>query len=286
MKMHSGINGNAIRLNRELTRSELERFVPSVFSTERHFSRSDRFAHVSTWEVLQHLRKEAGYVPFMATQARTRDVTKHETTKHMLRLRKTANIISDDGLADEIIIVNANDGSSSYKLLSGQFRFVCANGLVLGNIEKDVRIRHSGDARNEVLEGVFTVVDEQEELHDIQARMKSLRLTDRQRQQFAIASYIARDGKPENNVFDYNPMQLLTLHRSADANPDLFSTFNVVQENAIKGGLRRNALDASGKRRRVTTTRAINGIDQNLNVNRSLWQLANEVLEELAVKQY
>ncbi len=282
----SAINGNTIRRDRPLTLGEMQLFVPSVFSTEAHESRSSRFAPVSTWEVLEHLRKEAGYTPFMATQARVRDASRREHTKHMIRLRKEG-VTNGMGLADEIIIVNANDGSSSYKLLSGQFRFVCANGLVCGNIEKNTTVRHSGDARNEVLEGVFEVLQDYDEIHDMQARMASLKLTDRQRQQFAVAAYLAKEGRPENNVLDYNPMNLLTLHRRDDNGSDLFSTFNVVQENAINGGIMRNPkVNANGKIARRSRTKAINGIDQNIDVNRSLWNIASDVLKELSPMQY
>jgi hypothetical protein len=45
-----------------------------------------------------------------------------------------------------------------------------------------------------------------------------------------------------------------------------------VQENTIKGGL--TGRNTQGKR---TTTRAINGIDSNVKLNRALWVLAEEM---------
>jgi len=57
-----------------------------------------------------------------------------------------------------------------------------------------------------------------------------------------------------------------------DRAPDLWTTFNRVQENIIKGGVR--GRNATGKR---TTTRAVNGIDQGVKLNRALWVLAEEM---------
>src|SRR3546814_20077482 len=57
--------------------------------------------------------------------------------------------------------------------------------------------------------------------------------------------------------------------RFEERKADLWSTFNRVQENFIKGGLSGRA--ANGRQQR---TRAVQGIDQNLKLNRALWMLA------------
>ena len=67
-------------------------------------------------------------------------------------------------------------------------------------------------------------------------------------------------------------MQLLQPRRLDDDRPDLWSTFNRVQENLVQGGL--SARTANGRR---NCTRAIQGIDQNVKINRALWILADEM---------
>jgi len=57
---------------------------------------------------------------------------------------------------------------------------------------------------------------------------------------------------------------------------------NVVQENVIKGGLHGIAIttDERGRRqRRNVTTRTVNGIDQDVKLNRALWTLAEKMAE-------
>ncbi len=60
--------------------------------------------------------------------------------------------------------------------------------------------------------------------------------------------------------------------RSEDRASDLWTTFNRVQENMTKGGV--HGRNHTGRR---VTTRPINGIDQNVKVNRALWVLAEEM---------
>ncbi|MEA9980016.1 DUF932 domain-containing protein, partial [Pseudomonas sp. RTS4] len=66
------------------------------------------------------------------------------------------------------------------------------------------------------------------------------------------------------------PSQLLLPRRREDRSDDLWTTFNRVQENVIKGGL-----DGRNKKGRRTKTRAVNGIDQDVKLNRALWKLAH-----------
>ncbi|WP_435171769.1 DUF932 domain-containing protein, partial [Falsirhodobacter sp. 1013] len=133
--MRGMTNGGSIRGHGEaLTDDALRARVPSIFAAEAHESRSARFAPVPTIDVLNNLRAE-GFEPFMAQQARTRIAGKAEFTKHMLRLRHRS-ITNGDGEAFEIILVNANDGTSAYQMLPGFFRLLPA-----GNRRNYVRSR-------------------------------------------------------------------------------------------------------------------------------------------------
>ncbi len=60
--------------------------------------------------------------------------------------------------ANEIILLNSHDGSSSYQMLAGLFRFVCSNGLVCGDTVADVRVPHTSDVAGQVVQGAFAVL--------------------------------------------------------------------------------------------------------------------------------
>ena len=83
---------------------------------------------------------------------RVRDEGKREHTKHMIRLRHASQINGAE--ANEIVLLNSHDGTSSYQMLAGMFRFVCSNGLVCGNTVADVRVPHKGDVAGLVIEGL------------------------------------------------------------------------------------------------------------------------------------
>uniref|UniRef100_UPI002041828E DUF932 domain-containing protein n=1 Tax=Escherichia coli TaxID=562 RepID=UPI002041828E len=100
---------NSIRRERPLTDDELMQFVPSVFSGDKHESRSERYTYIPTINIINKLRDE-GFQPFFACQSRVRDLGRREYSKHMLRLRRDGHINGQE--VPEIILLNSHDGSS------------------------------------------------------------------------------------------------------------------------------------------------------------------------------
>ena len=146
---------NQVRRDRPLTNDELATYVPSIFSEEKHESRSERYTYIPTITLLDNLRKE-GFQPFYACQTRVRDEEKKGHTKHMLRLRRENQIIGKE--VPEIVLLNSHDGSSSYQMIPGMFRFICANGMVCGDTFGEVRVPHKGDVVGQVIEGAYEVL--------------------------------------------------------------------------------------------------------------------------------
>lgn len=73
---------NSIRRERPLTDDELMQFVPSVFSGDKHESRSERYTYIPTINIINKLRDE-GFQTFFACQSRVRDLGRREYSKHM-----------------------------------------------------------------------------------------------------------------------------------------------------------------------------------------------------------
>jgi hypothetical protein len=73
--------------------------------------------------------------------------------------------------------------------------------------------------------------------------------------------------------------RLLETRRSTDNGMDLWKTLNVVQENVIRGRQTGWILDDRGLRARRVSTRAINGIGQSVDLNREIWNLAEQMLD-------
>ncbi|EHW7411268.1 DUF932 domain-containing protein, partial [Escherichia coli] len=113
---------NQIRRDRPLTHEELMHHVPGIFGEDKHTSRSQNYTYIPTITVLESLQRE-GFQPFFACQTRVRDPDRRGYTKHMLRLRRAGEITGQH--VPEIILLNSHDGTSSYQMLPGYFRFVC-----------------------------------------------------------------------------------------------------------------------------------------------------------------
>lgn len=263
-----GRNHTSIRSQNPLSNEDIRAVAPSIFAAEKHDSRSERYTYIPTIEVLEGLRRE-GFQPFMACQARCRDERKREHTKHMLRLRRADQIVS--GEANEIILLNSHDGTSSYQMLAGTFRFVCCNGMVCGETLNDIRVPHKGNIVDNVIEGAFRVVDDFELIDSQVDGMKSLALKAAEQEAFAHSA-LALKYDPEVGAAPITEQQILEPKRCEDVGNDLWRTFNRVQERMLQGGL--NGRTANGRR---MTTRAVTGIDSDIKLNRALWVLAEQM---------
>ena len=266
-----------IRADHPLSDDALHEAVPSIFANTAHASRSDRYAYIPTIQVLNALRKE-GFQPFMACQARVRDDSREGYAKHMLRLRH-ASQIEGQGDTNEIILLNSHDGSSSYQMLAGCYRFVCQNGMVCGDTFQDVRVQHRGDVVGNVIDGAYEVLENFDRVSQSRAEMTEIQLTPDEQRAFAKAALPLRFPEAADKPAEEH---VLRRRRHDDAANDLWTTFNIVQENLIKGGIPVHHANAKSRKRKMTHTRRINGIDGNVNLNKALWTLA-EAMKALKV---
>jgi len=262
------IVGNSLRSESPLEDSQIFNVAPSIFATEQHESRSERYVYIPTIEILNLLKKE-GFYPFFVAQSKSRIPGKTEYTKHMIRLRPKDKITTEN--VGEIILVNSHDGTSSYKMMSGIFRFVCQNGLIAGDTIEDFKVYHKGDIKHEILEAAYSIKDNFDDCKIKIDRMKAIDLLPEEKEIFAESALILKYDEDEAPIVSD---RLLTNRRYEDRGNDLWKTFNKVQENIIKGGL--SGRTKNGKR---TTTRRVNSIDSNVKLNRALWNLSERMAE-------
>ena len=256
-----------LRSDYPLSDDQIRRVAPSIFADAPHESRSERYSYIPTAAVLTELRKE-GFQPFMVTQTRTRHEDRRDYTKHMIRLRH-ASQINARGEANEIILLNSHDGTSSYQMLAGMFRFVCSNGLVCGDTVADVRVPHKGDVAGQVIEGAYQVLHGFDRALESRESMQAITLDEGEAEVFARAALSLKYDDPDKPA-PITESQILMPRRFDDRRPDLWMTFNRVQENLTKGGL--SGRSANGRRQQ---TRPVQSIDSDVRLNRALWLLAD-----------
>ena len=186
----------------------------------------------------------------------------------MLRLRRAGQLTGHQ--VPEIILLNSHDGSSSYQMLPGLFRGVCTNGLVCGQSFGEVRVPHKGDVVEKVIEGAYEVLGIFDRVEEKRDAMQSLILSPPEQQVLAQAALAYRFGEDHQPV---TAAQVLSPRRYEDRSDDLWTVYQRVQENLMKGGL--SGRTAQGKRSR---TRAVNGIDGDVKLNRALWVMTENML--------
>lgn len=265
-----GSGASVLRSATPLTDEQIQHATPSVFADAKHDSRSERYTHIPTSEVLRGLRNE-GFMPYEVRQGGSRIEEKRGFTKHLIRLRKETEMQVGDSVR-ELVLVNSHDGTSSYQLMNGMFRLVCSNGLVVADGQASmIRIPHKGDIVGQVIEGAYSIIKEGEMIDESVKVMRSIQMGEPEKIVFARGALTLKYGEEMPPI---EPKQLLTMRRDADYGDDLWTTFNRVQENMIRGGLHYDQRDSNGRIVASRRTRPVNSIDGNVNLNRALWQLA------------
>lgn len=271
-----GMNVHANAANVALSNDQIRRIAPSIFATDKHSARSDKYTYIPTVDLLNGLRNE-GFLPVQVQQSKTRRPDHVEFTKHLLRLRREDQLGAAE--ARDVVIINSHNGSSAYHLLAGIFRGACSNGLIFGKFDSEIHVPHKGDVLGRVIEGAYTVIKDFDQVGASIDGMKSVTLNQPQRLAFAKAALALRFEDPANSGIQ--PEQIVEPRRWADRGTDLWTTFNVVQEHVVRGGVEGLRRDRTNRLRRVTT-REVKGIDGNVALNRSLWTLAEEMKKLVA----
>jgi hypothetical protein len=228
---------------------------------------SSRYEFISSADIISKFAEE-GWRPTHAEVAapRKRDGL---YAKHMIDFRHP-DMQEINGAVPRIVLVNSHDGSSSASVLAGVFRFVCSNGLVVGNTAGKEVVRHTGDAAADLIHRMRQLAKNTGDLYSKIDRWSKIDLSKPQRQEFARFAAQLRWGDAQR--FDLD--DILQVRREGDDRGDLWTTFNRIQENTVRGGI--EGLSRSG---RQATSRPLSDITRSVDYNAQLWALAEEVAE-------
>lgn len=278
-----------------LNDDKLREIAPSIFATEAQEGASKIYKFLPTASILTGMR-EQGWVPVEAQEQRVARFNEQHRgfQKHMIRfarqrdLDKFANQIEigkhvmnrAKPLATrmDILVVNSHDRTSGYQLFGAPKRLVCFNGLVVSDATmQHLSIRHVGFDPLKVVKASLGMAEVIPMVLDQMASWQDRVLTDAEKTELAErAAGIRWNGLQNAPV---GPEKLLTPRRHEDSGSDLWTVWNVIQENVMKGGQRDRErtvkLHMEGKRAKGKT-RPVVAIDENLRINRALWDLAEE----------
>ena len=146
---------------------------------------------------------------------------------------------------------------------------------MVGDLFDQLSLRHVGLEQSMVTEASRKMISFVPQLASSVEDMKKIELSPAEQKVYGESAAMIIFPKVEDKKdIPVTPEQLLMLRRSVDdGKNDLWTTFNTVQENIMKGGLRfRNP--ETNKRQ---STRKIKAIDRNVSLNRALWNLTEEM---------
>lgn len=263
-------SSHANAFDRGLSLDTLLDRTPAVFASAPHERTSSKYTFIPTQRVLNGLMG-AGFVPVDARQTQARRSSPTHA-RHMLRLRRRFETIQLKDAIPEIVFLNSHDGTSAYQLRMGLFRVVCTNGLIVSRGAFPAYcVSHRGDVVEQVVTGALKMAEEFDLLAAQVERMEQRRLMKDEQLQFAEAALAIRF--PDPGQRGMQPSQLLNCRRVEDLGDDLWTVLNRVQEGLLHGGLSRRSVGG-----RLTRTRRISSIKEDVRLNSRLWDLAAEVL--------
>lgn len=230
---------------------------------------TDKYKLAKTSEMVKTI-EGLGYKmeKFVALKVRKKErqgFQKHRVIFTSPNLKATA-----DGVP-QLLLTNSHDGTSSVILQLGFFRFICSNGLVVGdNLIQPVRVRHSGnDFDQRLIVAINHIVAQASKLTESIDKMKSTVLTQAEIITFQREALQNRLGN-DSIIHSFS----MPVHREEDKATDLFTVMNVVQENLIRGGAR-VLVEQDGKRK-DKAVRRVNSLIAQTEINTMLWDLAQQ----------
>jgi hypothetical protein len=268
----------------EMPQEQLRRNYPAIFAESEKETLSDKYLYIPTFKLVEGLERE-GFKVIGAKQCNTRKVENREFVKHVVYMTHES-MRSDLNVGEELpmlALTNSHNGLSAFGIDTAFFRLACSNGLLMPTTTiNSARVTHKKGMQNDVIEASYKVLKSfPEQVAQIQ-NMKSIGMSSDERIIFAESA--------QNLAFDDEQIELnkklgrdiapklLTVRRHADQKSDLWTTFNIIQENIIKGGIRVVRENEQGQRS-LARTRAVSSIDRDAKLNRELMMLAQKMMQ-------
>jgi hypothetical protein len=245
---------------------------PIATLDQPHARVSNKYRLVPTKAIAQKF-KDLGFVVDEYKEVRVRDASRIGYQKHFVRLSHPVMLKSrHNDLKFQLLITNSHDGSSSFMIQIGIFRFICSNGMVVGTVFESVTLRHSGRVLEEIEPAIERIVAQINKLDDALDKMKNRQLNTAEIAKFYDEAVKFRYGDKVQG----NDVEILSRRTADDAN-DLFTVYNRAQEALVRGSR------VVGSNGRFRQRRAITNINKDKAINEKLFDLAYSYIAEAQV---
>lgn len=261
--------------NTILTNDQIIEMAPAAGAIAPIDGVSAKYTFVPTVTAVDLLR-EAGWEPIDASQSGVRKLERDGFQKHLIRFARPELVGQHESI--HLLLYNSHDRGCAFKLMAGIWRFVCSNGLVVGDEIANFSHKHMGFSPDDFMESSVKIADAAGDISGRVEDMKMIELRPEEQDVFAQSAHTLVYGVDPEKEPPITPNQLLGRKRFEDRGNDLWTTFNAVQENIVRGGVEGSIIGANGRRRK-STTRPIKALDKNLKLNQALWTLTQKMAE-------
>jgi hypothetical protein len=249
-----------------MTIQEIKSIAPAIFTTSADPKMSKKYSFVPTIELMENFTNEGWEL------ASVKQNGKGVYGVHELRFRNGELPAVGDTLV-EAIVRNSHNGMTTLTVGAGLHRLVCSNGLTVPtSTAEQFTIRHLGFDSEEVKRLTENFAKKLPQIQNSVDRMMDRMLTEGEKFEFVKSASIIKWGMgsvPSSLNFE----QLITPQREGDNGDDLWTTFNLVQEKFVRGGI-----EYKTKTGRKSSLRSLKNIASLNYVNTKLWETAEAML--------
>ena len=192
---------------------------------------------------------------------------------HELDFRLSEHMKLPTGEVPRILFYNTYNGTRRAQFLGGVFRFACSNGVVIGDASHEEKFLHMNLSEEDFLDKFDDAVISAQKGSDVLDDLKAITLDPSQYYEMADKALALRF-PGDDPVLDIEAPVVLAPRRQADTHTDLWTTWNVLQENLMKGGV--PGVNHKGQ---IQVSRPVNEIQKSTKLNRDLWDLLKETAD-------
>ena len=277
--------------------------APAALSQSAAPTVSNKYGFINSSKAVDILA-DYGFFPVHASQQRSHKKENIGYAAHLIRFESLAaddgghTDLDIDGTKPQIILLNSHNKRTSLGLGQGFFRYACSNNLVFASNGVFSRLRHN-QATVAAYEDIV-----KDKVKSLPSTMETIRkmvetpIDAATAKQFATQACSLRGwdnwetvqhrrktdaGRNQSYFTPYTIASMIKPRRQADLGQNLYTIFNMVQENFCNGLKTGHVPIVSTSKKfpegRVRSARAITAIQGNTKLNAGLFELANKFVE-------
>lgn len=259
-----------------MTTKELTTFTASTLESRQPTKVGPKYQKISTLSMIESLAQHGWEVMDVQAKTHTKN-TKHMvkfTNKELLDSNKTG--VSND-IMPQLIMINSFNGESAFKFMVGWYRFICLNGLIVGNSISEYKVTHTGNALKKVTDITDYTLETMATSYKQICEWKNTFISDDKVSDYGNYVYTKVLGVKDTSLLPYNCLPVTMANRAVDKANDLWTLFNCAQENITTGGF---YIPSNHTRNGFRLTRPIKSLDKTIKLNRLLWDVTEQYRKE------